>query len=82
MLSLLRQDTLHGLTHYIISGAGTSFISEKFEQFFRKLNIEQAISLSYTHQSSSQAEACIEFLKKTIEKGFETNTEINLVSSI
>ena len=42
----------YGIPKSIISDAGRNFISEKFKNFCRTFNIEQAISLSYHHQSN------------------------------
>ena len=53
----------HGIPHRIMSDAGSNFISEKFKQFCNSLNIEQAVSSSYHHQSNGQLEACIKFIK-------------------
>ena len=39
-----------------VPDAGTSFISDKFRQFCRNLNIEQTITSSYHHQSKGQVE--------------------------
>ena len=47
----------------IMSDAGRNFISEKFKSFCKSLNIEQAVSSSYHHQSNGQGEACIKFVK-------------------
>ena len=42
------------------------------------LNIKQALSWSYHHQSNEQVEVCIKFVKCTMEKCFDTNADINL----
>ena len=49
----------------MISDAGMSFISETFRHFHRQMNIEQAITLSYHHQSNRQVKACIKFIECT-----------------
>ena len=62
----------------IMSNASTHFISEIFKDLCRKLNIEQEVSSSYHHQSIRQVEACIKFIKCTIEKCFNINVDVNL----
>ena len=47
----------------IMSDDGISFVSEKFKDLSRKLNIKQEVSLPYHHQSNRQVEACITFVK-------------------
>ena len=42
----------YSIPHKIMSDAGDNFISEKFKNFCNSLNIEQAISLLYHHQSN------------------------------
>ena len=37
--------------------AGGNFVSEKIKDFCRNLNIEEAVSSSYHHQSNGQVEA-------------------------
>ena len=51
----------------IMSDSGSSFISDKFKTFCRNLNIEEAFSSSYHHQSNGQVEACIKFVKHTLK---------------
>ena len=51
----------------IVSDEGMNFISDKFKQLCRQLNIDQAITSSYHHQSNGQVEACIKFVKHTIK---------------
>ena len=58
-----------------MSDAGGNFISEKFKNFCKSLNIEQAISSSYHHQSNGQVEACIKFVKCTLKKCFESRSD-------
>ena len=60
----------------ITSDAGTNFVSEKSWDFCRHLNIYQAVSSSYNHQSSGQVETCIKFMKHTIKECFHTNDDI------
>ena len=49
----------YGLSKKIISDAGGNFVSEKFKEFYTKLNIEQAVSSSYHHQSNREVVTCI-----------------------
>ena len=51
----------------IMSDAGTNFVSERFRQFCKSINIEQAVSLAYHHQSNEQVEVCITFIKCTFK---------------
>ena len=55
--------TKYGIPHKLMSDAGTNFISDKFHQFCKLANIEQATSSPYHHQSNGQVEACIKFVK-------------------
>ena len=41
--------------HRLMSDAGTNFVSEKFRSFCSSLNIEQAVSSAYHHQSNGQS---------------------------
>ena len=61
-----------------VSDAGTNFISDKFKQFCRQLNIAQTITSSYHHHSNGQVEACIKFVKCAIKKCFHNNDGVNL----
>ena len=49
-----------------------------FKQFCRQLNMDQAITSSYHHQSNVQVEACIKFVKSTIKKCFDNNYGFDL----
>ena len=44
----------------------------------KKMNIEQATSLSDHHQSNGQEEACMKIIKHTMKKCIETNEDIHL----
>ena len=44
----------YGIPHKIMSDAGTNFVSDRFQQFCKMINIDQAISLVYHHQSNRQ----------------------------
>ena len=46
------------LKRIIMSNAETNFVSEKFWEICRHLNIHQVISSPYNYQSNGQAEAC------------------------
>ena len=46
-----------------MADAGGNFVSEKFKEFCRNLNIEQAVSSTYDHQSNEQVDACIKIIK-------------------
>ena len=61
-----------------MSDTGGNFISEKFEKFCKKLNIEHAASLSYHHQSNGQMETCIKLVKYTVKKCHDTKSDIHL----
>ena len=50
-----------------MSDVGSNFILDKFKKFCKNMNIEQATSSSYHHESSGQVEACIKFIKHTIK---------------
>ena len=58
----------YGIPQKMMSDAGTNFLSEKFRQFCKSINIEQAVSSAYHHQSNRQVEACIKFIKHTFKK--------------
>ena len=68
----------YGIPQKLMSDAGTNFVSEKFQQFYRTINVEQAVSLSYHHQSNRQAEACIRFIKCTLKKCANSGGDINM----
>ena len=57
----------YGIPRKIMSDAGTNFISEKCQQFCKRVNIEQAVSSSYHHQGNGQVEACIKFIKCSLK---------------
>ena len=56
----------YGLSKTIIWDAGGNFISEKFKEFYKILNIEQAAASSYHHQSKGQVEAYTMTLSKKL----------------
>ena len=59
----------------IILHAGTNFISEDLKKFFKKLNIDHAVSSLCNHQSSGQAEVCIIFVLRPT-KSYKTNKDV------
>ena len=58
--------------------AGTNFVLEKFRHFCRSINVEQAVSLAYHHQSNGQVKACIKFIKQTFKKCTESGRDKNI----
>ena len=50
-----------------MSDAGTNFVSDGFRKFCSRLNIKQAVSSAYHHQSNGQVEARIKFIKHTLK---------------
>ena len=52
----------YGLPKKIVSNAGTNFISDKFKQFSRQLNIKQGITSQCYCQSNGQVGTSIKFL--------------------
>ena len=61
-----------------MSESGGNFISDKFKRFYKNLNIKQAVSSLYHHQSNGQMEACIKFLKHTIKKCIDIKSDIHI----
>ena len=61
-----------------MSDAGDNFISEKCKIFYNCLNIEQALSSSYQHQSNTQVETCIKFIKCTMKKFLDSRGNIHM----
>ena len=68
----------YGILQKIMSNAGTNFVSERFRQFCKSINIEQAVSLAYHHQSNGQVEACIKLIKCTFKKCTESGRDRNI----
>ena len=58
----------YGIPCKIMSVAGTNFVSERFRQFCKSINVEHAVSLAYHHQSNGQVETCMKFIKRTFKK--------------
>ena len=55
-----------------------NFFSDRFHQFSKSINVEQAVSLVYHHQSKGQVKACIKFIKHTFKKCAESGRDINM----
>ena len=68
----------YGIPHKIMSNAGTNFVSERFRWFCKSINVEQAVSLVYHHQSNRQVEACIKFIKGTFKKCADSGRDKNI----
>ena len=68
----------YGILHKIMSDAGTNFVSERFRQFCKSINVEQAVPSAYHLQSNRQVEACIKFLKRTFKKCTESGRDKNI----
>ena len=68
----------YGIPKRKMSDAGGNFVSEKFKNFCKSLNIEQAVSLSCHHLSNGQVEVCINFLKHTLKKCFESRSDLHI----
>ena len=52
------------------------FVSDRFQQFCKTINIEQAVSLAYHLQSNGQVKACIKFITSTFKKCANLGREI------
>ena len=65
----------YGLPKRIIPFAGGNLVSENVKEFCKKVNIEQAVSSSYHHQSNGQVDACIKLLKQMLKKCIDTNDD-------
>ena len=61
-----------------MSDSGSNFISDKFETFCKRLNIEQVFLSLYHHQSNGQVEACIKLVKHTLKKCFDTKGDVHI----
>ena len=69
-----------GIPKKIMSDSGGNFISDKFKTFCKSLNIEQAFSSSYHHQSNGQVEVCIKFVKHTLKECFDSRSDSHIVT--
>ena len=70
--------TEYGIPQKVMSDAGTNFISDRFQQFCATIDVEQAASLVYHHQSNGQVESCIKFIKCTFKKCANLGRDINM----
>ena len=61
-----------------MSDAGTNFVSDKLRKFCSGLNIEQAVSSVYHHQSNGQVETYIKFIKLTLKKCADSGGDIHI----
>ena len=68
----------YGLPKKILSDLGPNFISERFMNFCKSLNIKQALSSSFHRQRNGQA-VMHQFVKCTMKKCIEANNDINIV---
>ena len=68
----------YGIPCQIISDTGTNFVSDRFRKFCSSLNIKQAVSSVYHHQSNGQVEACIKFIKCTFKKCTDSGGDLNM----
>ena len=69
----------YGIPCKLMSDVGTNFVSDKFCQFCKLVNIEQATSSAYHHQNNRQVEACIKFINCTFKKCPDSGRGINMV---
>ena len=69
----------YGIPCRLISDTGINFVSDKFRRFCTQLNIEQALSSTYHHQSNGQVKACIKFIKCTLKKCANSGGDIHMV---
>ena len=70
--------TEYGKPHEVMSGTGTNFVSDKFWTFCNSINVEQAVSLAYHHQSNGQVKACIKFIKCTLKRCANSGGDMNM----
>ena len=68
----------YGIPQKIMSDSGINFVSDTFQQFCKSINIQQAVLLTYHHQSNGQVKACIKFIKHTFRKCSESGRGINM----
>ena len=68
----------YGILAKLMSDTGTNFVSDKFRKFCDGLNIKQAVSSAYHHQSNGQVKACIKFIKHTFKKCTDLGGDINM----
>ena len=70
--------TEYGIPQKLMSDAGTNFVSDKFQQFCKSINVEPAISSVYYHQSNGQVEECIKVIKHMFKKCANSGGNINM----
>ena len=68
----------YGIPCKIMSDVGTNFVADRFWQFYKSINIEQATSSAYHHQRNGQVKACIKFIKHTFKKCTDSGRDINM----
>ena len=68
----------YGIPPKIMSDAGRNFVSGRSQQFCKTINVEQAVSSAYHHQSNGQVKACIKFIKDTFQKCADLGRDINM----
>ena len=51
-----------------MSDAGSNFVSEKFRYFCRSINVKQAVSSAYHHQSNGQVRSLHQIYKVNVQK--------------
>ena len=61
-----------------MSDAGTNFVSDRFQQFCKTINVEQAVSSVCHHQSNRQVKACTKFIKCVFKKCANSGRDINM----
>ena len=49
---------------------------KKIKEVWKRLNIEQVVSLSFHHQSNIQVEECIKFVKQMLRKCLDSKGEL------
>ena len=70
--------TEYGIPWKLMSNTGTNFVSDKFSKFCNSINVEQAVSSVYHHQSNGQVEVCIKFIKQMFKKCADSGGDINM----
>ena len=70
--------TEYRIPQKIMSDAGTKFVADRFQQFYKSINVEQVILLAYHHQSNGQVKACIKVIKHTFKKCTDSGRDINM----
>ena len=61
-----------------MSDAGTIFISERFRNFFQRINTKQIVTSSHHDQSNGWVEVCIKFIMHTMKKCLGAIYDINI----